>query len=87
MAFGLRHRRSLSATACAVLAILATSATGATSASALRRFARDVAGVKNVAKRLRDLLGETRAVPRKLAGEVSGALDELLQAIEERAAA
>ena len=34
MAFGLRHRRSLSATACAVLAILATSATGATSASA-----------------------------------------------------
>jgi len=46
MAFGLRHRRSLSATACAVLAILATSATGATSASALRRFARDVAGVE-----------------------------------------
>ena len=34
MAFRLRHRRALSATACAVLAILATSATGATSASA-----------------------------------------------------
>jgi hypothetical protein len=34
MAFGLRHRRALTATACAVLAILATSATGATSASA-----------------------------------------------------
>ena len=46
MAFRLRHRRALSATACAVLAILATSATGATSASALRRFARDVAGVE-----------------------------------------
>jgi hypothetical protein len=51
------------------------------------RRARDAAGVKNVAKRLRELLAETRCVPRKLAGEVSGALDELLQAIEERAAA
>ena len=34
MAFRLRHRRALPATACAVLAILATSATGATSANA-----------------------------------------------------
>jgi hypothetical protein len=49
--------------------------------------ARDVAGVRNVAKRLRELLAETRAVPRKLAGEVAGALDELLAAIEEREAA
>jgi hypothetical protein len=49
--------------------------------------ARDVAGLRNVAKRLRELLAETRAVPRKLAGEVAGALDELLEAIEEREAA
>jgi hypothetical protein len=48
------------------------------------RQARDVAGVKNVAKRLRELLGETRAVPRKVATEVSEALDRLLEAIEER---
>jgi hypothetical protein len=45
---------------------------------------RDLAGVKNVAKRLRELLSETRVVPRKLAGEVSASLDELLAAIEER---
>jgi hypothetical protein len=51
------------------------------------RRARDVAGLKNVAKRLRELLAETRCVPRKLAGHVSGALDELLQALEEREAA
>jgi hypothetical protein len=49
--------------------------------------ARDVAGLRNVARRLRELLAETRAVPRKLAGEVAGALDELLEAIEEREAA
>jgi hypothetical protein len=49
--------------------------------------ARDVAGVKNVAKRLRELLGETRAVPRKLASEVSSALDKLLGAIEDKEAA
>ena len=45
---------------------------------------RDLAGVKNVAKRLRELLAETRVVPRKLASEVSASLDELLAAIEER---
>jgi hypothetical protein len=49
--------------------------------------ARDAAGVKNVAKRLRELLGETRAVPRKLAGEVSAALDRLLESIEDKEAA
>jgi hypothetical protein len=49
--------------------------------------ARDLAGVKNVAKRLRELLGETRAVPRKLAGEVSSSLDKLLEAIEGKEAA
>jgi hypothetical protein len=48
------------------------------------RLARDSAGVKNVAKRLRELLGATHAVPRKLASEVSGLLDRLLEAIEER---
>jgi hypothetical protein len=51
------------------------------------RRARDIAGLKNVAKRLRELLGATRCVPRKLAGEVSSAIDELLQAIDEREAA
>ena len=48
------------------------------------RRERDMAGVKNVAKRLRELLEETRAVPRKLAGEVAGALDKLLEAIEDK---
>jgi hypothetical protein len=47
--------------------------------------ARDAAGVRNVARRLRELLTETRAVPRKLASEVGARLDELLEAIEERA--
>jgi hypothetical protein len=47
-------------------------------------LARDSAGVKNVAKRLRELLGSTQAVPRRLAGEVSEALDRLLEAIEEK---
>jgi hypothetical protein len=51
------------------------------------RRTRDIAGLKNVAKRLRDLLAETRVVPRKLAGDVSAVLDELLEAIEEREAA
>jgi hypothetical protein len=46
------------------------------------RRTRDVAGLKNVARRLRDLLSETRAVPRQLAGDVGKALDRLLQAIE-----
>jgi hypothetical protein len=47
-----------------------------------RRKARDVSGIKNVARRLRELLSETKAVPRKLAGEVDGALERLLDAIE-----
>jgi hypothetical protein len=45
------------------------------------RRKRDTAGVRNVAKRLRELLVETRAVPTKLAGEVTGALDRLLAAL------
>jgi histidine ammonia-lyase len=46
--------------------------------------ARDAAGVKNVARRLRELLGETKAVPRGLASEASAVLDRVLDAIEER---
>ena len=46
--------------------------------------ARDAAGLKNVARRLRDLLVETRAVPRKLAGEVREAVEHLLEVIEQK---
>ncbi len=42
------------------------------------RKKQDAAGLKNVAKRLRELLAETRAVPKRLAGEVSESLDKLL---------
>jgi hypothetical protein len=45
--------------------------------------ARDVAGLKNVARRLRDLLAETRAVPRKVAGEAREAVERLLEIIEQ----
>ncbi len=48
------------------------------------RAARDAAGVRNVAKRLRELLGETRAVSRRLASEAQALLDRVLEAIEER---
>jgi hypothetical protein len=53
-----------------------------------QRRTRELAGLKNVAKRLHELLAETRAVPRKLAGDVTGALERLLEAIgdEEQAA-
>jgi hypothetical protein len=37
-----------------------------------------------VAKRLRELLSETRVVSRKLAGEVTESLDKLLATIEEK---
>ncbi len=50
---------------------------------------RDAAGLKNVATRLRELLGETRAVPKKLAIDVSSSLERLLEALDaaaERAA-
>jgi hypothetical protein len=50
---------------------------------------RDLAAVKNVARRLRELLDETRIVPRKLAGELGASLDRLLETLErdeERAA-
>jgi len=48
------------------------------------RRARDLAGVRNVARRLRELLGETKVVPRKLAAEVGEVLDRLLEAVEEK---
>ncbi|MCL2450199.1 MAG: hypothetical protein FWD17_14725 [Polyangiaceae bacterium] len=53
------------------------------------RRAREVAALKNVATRLRELLADTKAVPRRLAGEVDTALDRLLGVLEthdERAA-
>jgi len=49
-----------------------------------QRKARDAAALRNVAGRLRELLGETRAVPRRLAGEVGEALERLLEALAER---
>jgi hypothetical protein len=42
---------------------------------------RDAAAIRNVAKRLQEILGETRAVPRRLAGEVGEALAKLLEAL------
>ena len=45
------------------------------------RKQRDTAALRNVAKRLQELLGETRAVPRRLAGEVAEALGKLLDAL------
>lgn len=46
----------------------------------------DLLAVRNVAKRLRELLGETRVVPKGLASDVAGALDRLLEAVTEQAA-
>jgi hypothetical protein len=43
--------------------------------------ARDTSAVLNVAKRLRELLDETRVVPRKLAADVGQSLDRLLDAV------
>jgi hypothetical protein len=45
------------------------------------RLQRDRSGLRNVAKRLRELLAETQAVPATLADEVTGALDRLLAAV------
>jgi hypothetical protein len=45
---------------------------------------RDLAALRNVAKRLHDLLGETRAVPRRLASEVDDAVSKLLEAIAKK---
>jgi hypothetical protein len=48
------------------------------------RRRRDVSGIRNVAKKLRELLADTRTVPRRLASEVTEALDRLLAAVEDR---
>lgn len=45
---------------------------------------RDAAALRNVATRLREILGETHAVPKKLAAEVAASLDRLLEAVGER---
>jgi hypothetical protein len=45
------------------------------------RRSRDGAGLRNVAKRLSELLAETQAVPRKLALEIGEAISKLLAAI------
>jgi hypothetical protein len=42
---------------------------------------RDVSNLLNVAKRLRELLDETRVVPKKLAAEVGHSLDRLLELV------
>jgi hypothetical protein len=42
---------------------------------------RDISALLNVAKRLRELLDETRIVPRKLAAEVGQNLDRLLETV------
>jgi hypothetical protein len=50
---------------------------------------RDAAALKNVAKKLHELLGETRAVPRRLALEVAEQVGRLIEALgkdEEKAA-
>jgi hypothetical protein len=49
------------------------------------RRARDVAGIRNVAKRLADLVANTPVVPRKLASEVGQTLTRLLEAIADNA--
>jgi hypothetical protein len=45
------------------------------------RKERDAAALRNVAKRLKEILEGTRAVPRRLAGEVGEALEKLLTAL------
>jgi hypothetical protein len=48
---------------------------------------KDRHAVKSAAQKLRDLLGETNAVPKKVASDVSEALDRLLDELGERAKA
>ncbi len=49
------------------------------------RAARDIATLKAAASRLRDLLPETKAVPKKLANEVAAAVERVLEALESKA--
>ena len=44
--------------------------------------AHDTAAVRNVAKRLRELLDETKVVPRRLAGELAASLERLLEVLK-----
>ena len=44
---------------------------------------RDTAALKHAAAKLRDMLASTRAIPRRLAGEAAGKLEEVLAALEE----
>jgi lipopolysaccharide biosynthesis regulator YciM len=44
------------------------------------RKRRDAQGIRNVAGRLKELLAQTRAVPKRLAAEATEALDRLLEA-------
>ena len=46
------------------------------------RQKRDAAALKHAAAKLRDMLASTRAIPRRLAGEVSGKLEEVLAALK-----
>ncbi len=46
------------------------------------RKKRDLDGLRNVAKRLRELLGESRVAPRDLSGDLSTKLDKLLEWLE-----
>jgi hypothetical protein len=47
------------------------------------RKKRDAQGIKNVAGRLKELLAQTRAVPRKLAAEATAVLEQLLEAVDD----
>jgi hypothetical protein len=49
------------------------------------RAARDLSTLKAAASRLRDLLPETKAIPRKLAGETAAAVERLLEALDAKA--
>jgi len=51
------------------------------------RGERDAATLKAAATRLRDLLPETKAIPKKLANEVAGAVERVLEALEAKAGA
>jgi hypothetical protein len=49
------------------------------------RAARDLATLKAAATRLRDLLPETKAVPKKVANDASAAIERILEALESKA--
>jgi hypothetical protein len=49
------------------------------------RKARDTSNVRAAAVRLRDLLPETKAVPKKLAHEVAASVERLLAALDQGA--